>query len=285
MPEMTPVVRTIKEIRSLVAEWKKDGLRVGLVPTMGALHHGHLSLVDAISEHTDRIIVSIFVNPTQFGAHEDLDQYPRQEAADREKLATTHASVVFAPTVEEMYPSGHTTRVTLDGLSEILEGANRIGHFDGVATIVSKLFMQCQPDVAIFGEKDYQQLAVIRQFTQDLDIPVEILGGKLIREKDGLAASSRNAYLSEKERKIAGSFNIILKDLVTKAEQGSKLRTIEAEASEALLAAGFTAVDYVSIVHKDTLLEIDEITEEARVVSVARLGDIRLLDNMAIKAP
>ena len=285
MPEMTPVVRTIKEIRSLVAEWKKDGLRVGLVPTMGALHHGHLSLVDAISEHTDRIIVSIFVNPTQFGAHEDLDQYPRQEAADREKLATTHASVVFAPAVEEMYPSGHTTRVTLDGLSEILEGANRIGHFDGVATIVSKLFMQCQPDVAIFGEKDYQQLAVIRQFTQDLDIPVEILGGKLIREKDGLAASSRNAYLNEKERKIAGSFNIILKDLVTKAEQGSKLRTIEAEASEALLAAGFTAVDYVSIVHKDTLLEIDEITEEARVVSVARLGDIRLLDNMAIKAP
>ncbi len=285
MPKMTPVVRTISEIRSLVAEWKKEGLRVGLVPTMGALHHGHLSLVNAIAEHSDRIIVSIFVNPTQFGAHEDLDKYPRQEASDREKLAATPASIVFAPSVEEMYPSGHTTRVTLDGLSEILEGANRIGHFDGVATIVSKLFMQCQPDVAIFGEKDYQQLAVIRQFTRDLDIPVQILGGKLIRESDGLAASSRNAYLSEKERRIAGTFNVILKELVSKAETGEDLRVLEGEATDALLKAGFTAVDYVSIVHKDTLHEIHEITEEARVVSVARLGEIRLLDNMAIKAP
>ncbi len=284
MTDSPEVLRTVEDIRKCVHNWKAQGLKVGLVPTMGALHPGHLSLVKAISDHVDRIIVSIFVNPTQFGAHEDLNAYPRQEKEDCQKLTNTPADVVYAPSVETMYPSGHVTRVTLDDISEILEGANRIGHFDGVATVVSKLFMQCQPDVAIFGEKDYQQLAVIKQFTKDLDIPVKVIGGELIREDDGLAMSSRNAYLTASERKIAGTFNVLLKELVAKVEAGASLRECETEATQKLLDAGFTAVDYVSIINKDTFVEISEITEEARVVSVARLGAIRLLDNMAIKA-
>ncbi|MEX0299580.1 MAG: pantoate--beta-alanine ligase, partial [Kordiimonas sp.] len=191
MTELTPVIRTIKELRTQVSLWRAAGLRIGLVPTMGALHHGHLSLVEAISDKVDKIVVSIFVNPKQFGENEDLDAYPRQEEADRSKLSTTKADLVFAPLATEMYPEGHVSNVTLSGITEVLEGAARPGHFDGVATIVTKLLLQCLPDTAIFGEKDYQQLAVIRQFVKDLDIPVEILGGKLIREPDGLAASSR----------------------------------------------------------------------------------------------
>lgn len=276
------IVRTIVELRDQVRTWKAEGHTVGLVPTMGALHKGHLSLVDAIANKADRVVVSIFVNPTQFGENEDLDKYPRQEKEDCEKLAVTPANLVFAPTACEMYPSGHCTRVTLDGISDILEGAKRPGHFDGVATIVSKLLMQCQPDVAIFGEKDYQQLAVIRRFVQDLDMPVEIMGGTLVREEDGLAYSSRNAYLNKTERKIAGQFNIILKTLVNAAEAGGDLRAAEQDANNALLDAGFLGVDYVSIVDTHTLMPIEEVSGGGRVLAVARIGGVRLLDNMAI---
>ncbi len=282
MANNIPVLRTISDIRTQVKTWKQEGYSIGLVPTMGALHHGHLSLVETIAAQTDKVIVSIFVNPTQFGANEDLDSYPRQEAADCEKLASTQASLVYAPSAKEMYPEGYTTRVTLDGISEILEGANRPSHFDGVASVVTKLFMQCQPDIAIFGEKDYQQLAVIRRFVKDLDIPVKVIGGTLIREPDGLAASSRNAYLDSKQRKVAAQLNIILADLVKQSEAGKNLRSLEKEAENQLLQAGFNAVDYVSIIDKDTLQQIDHLSQEARVVAVARLGNIRLLDNMAI---
>ena len=285
MTELTPVIRSVRELREQVTKWRTAGLKVGLVPTMGALHKGHLSLVDAISTKVDRIVVSIFVNPKQFGENEDLGAYPRQEAEDRRKLAaSTKTNLVFAPPTPEMYPKGHVTNVTLSGITEILEGAERPGHFDGVATIVTKLLLQALPDVAIFGEKDYQQLAVIRQFARDLDIPVEIMAGKLIREEDGLAYSSRNAYLSDDERKTAGQFNIILKELVSEVVTGTALRTAEKLATDKLLAQGFEAVDYVSIVDGATLLPLETLEENARVLAVARIGGVRLLDNMAVSA-
>lgn len=282
MSGTVPVVRSVKDLREQVLAWKAEGLRVGLVPTMGALHHGHLSLVDAIAKKADRVVVSIFVNPTQFGEGEDFDTYPRTEEDDRRKLSATPASLVFAPNANEMYPNGFATTVSVGGISDKFEGALRPKHFDGVATVVSKLLLQCQPDVAIFGEKDFQQLAVIRRFVTDLNIPVEIMGGKLIREDDGLAASSRNAYLSAEERKIAGQFNVTLKELISDIKSGTALRQAEKAASERLLAAGFKSVDYVSVVDPATLETLDTLDRSARVIAVARIGTVRLLDNMAI---
>jgi pantoate--beta-alanine ligase len=280
--ETVPVARTVADLREIVKGWKNSGNRVGLVPTMGALHHGHLSLVDEIASHSDKIIVSIFVNPAQFGAHEDLSKYPRQELEDRKKLQSTKADLVFAPDVTEMYPDGFETVVSVPKLGRDYEGVHRPGHFEGVATVVSKLIIQSHADTAIFGEKDYQQLAVIRRFVKDLDIPCDILGGTLVRESDGLAASSRNVYLSPEDRETAGNFNKILNELVKGAEAGDNLRALEKSAAKSLLDAGFTKVDYVSIVDKDTLEPINAVNGEARVISVARIGDTRLLDNMAI---
>lgn len=275
-----PVYRTIADMRAQVAAWKAEGLRVGLVPTMGALHQGHLSLVEEISAHCDRIIVSIFVNPTQFAAHEDLDTYPRNEAADLVALQATKANCVFAPTVNEMYPSGFATSVTLQGPALGLETDNRPHFFGGVALIVNKLLSQSQTDVAIFGEKDYQQLLVIRRMVTDLDLPVEILAGPIIREADGLAMSSRNAYLNDAQRAIAGRLNIILKAL---AESPLPPAEAAAEATAALLDAGFTAVDYACIRNADTLADVSDTTLNRRALIVARLDDIRLLDNMAAR--
>lgn len=285
MTDRIPIVRTVADLRETVYGWRKAGLRVGLVPTMGALHHGHLSLVDAVAAEVDRIVVSIFVNPTQFGEGEDFDAYPRQEAADREKLAATPASLVFVPGAGEMYRDGHASTVSVSGITARFEGAARPDHFDGVATIVTKLLLQCLPDVAIFGEKDYQQLAVIRRFVADLDIPVRIMGGKLIREADGLAASSRNAYLNDEQRAVAGRFNVILKALADAIENGASIAQAESEAEAALTAAGFDAVDYVCVVDADTLEPAEPFTKEARVLAVARIGGVRLLDNMAVFPP
>lgn len=282
MARIVPVVRTVEDLRTQVKAWRREGLRVGLVPTMGALHHGHLSLVDAIAEKADRIVVSIFVNPTQFGEGEDFDAYPRQERADLEKLAATPASLVFAPTPKDMYPDGFASSVSVAGITDGFEGAERPEHFNGVATVVTKLLLQCLPDVAIFGEKDFQQLAVIRRFVADLDIPVEIMGGALVREEDGLAASSRNAYLNPEEREVAGQFNRILLDLVAAVEGGGVVREAEKAATERLLEAGFKSVDYVTVVDPNTLAPLTKLNGPARVLAVARLGKVRLLDNMAI---
>lgn len=279
------VVRTVSDLRTFVSNARQQGNRIGLVPTMGALHHGHLSLVDEISAHADVVIVSIFVNPTQFGEGEDFDTYPRTEHEDLAKLAATGAKLVYAPGVTEMYPPGDTTTISVSGISERFEGAARPGHFDGVATVVSKLLLQCQPDVAIFGEKDFQQLAVIRQFVRDLAIPTEIMGAPIVREADGLAASSRNAYLNPKARKTAGNFNVILKRLVEDAGAGIGLREVEKKAVDALRQAGFDSVDYVAIVDPVTLEPLERLDRDARVLSVARIGKVRLLDNMAIEAP
>ena len=285
MTDMPPIVRTVDELRTRVTTWRNEGHTVGLVPTMGALHKGHLSLVSEIADKADKVIVSIFVNPTQFGENDDLDKYPRREADDQQKLAQTPAALIFAPTVETMYPNGHCTSISVSGIGEILEGAARPGHFNGVATIVSKLLLQSMPDIAIFGEKDYQQLAVIRQFARDLDIPTEIMGGKLVREADGLAYSSRNAYLNSDERHIAAKFNRILRNTILAVQTGQNLRAAEKEASAALIAAGFLAVDYVSIADKTTLRQLDTIANGAQLLAVARIGGVRLLDNMAIEAP
>lgn len=275
-----PVFRTIADMRAQVAAWKADGLRVGLVPTMGALHEGHLSLIDEIAPHCDRIIVSIFVNPTQFAAHEDLDTYPRHEAADLKALQNTKTAAVFAPTATEMYPSGFATSVTLVGPALGLETENRPHFFGGVALIVNKLLSQSQADVAIFGEKDYQQLLVIRRMVADLDLPVEILAGPIIREEDGLAMSSRNQYLTAEQRVIAGRLNGILNQMADSRLPHSEAET---EAEMALRDAGFTAIDYATIRDADTLAPPDSHTKRRRALIVARLGDVRLLDNMAAR--
>lgn len=274
-PEM---FRSIADMRAQVTAWKADGLRVGLVPTMGALHDGHLSLVEAISAQADKIIVSIFVNPTQFAAHEDLDTYPRQEAADLAALANTKANAIFAPSVSEMYPDGFTTSIIMQGPALGLETENRPHFFSGVALIVCKLLLQSQTDVAIFGEKDYQQLLVIKRMARDLDIAAEIIGGPIIREADGLAMSSRNVYLSDAQRPIAAKLNVILRDMATSTAPREEA---EAAAHQALLEAGFSAVDYATIRDADTLALPDEKTKNRRALIVARLGDVRLLDNMA----
>ena len=272
------VFRSIADMRAQVAAWKADGLRVGLVPTMGALHDGHLSLVEAISAQADKIIVSIFVNPTQFAAHEDLDTYPRQEAADLVALANTKANAIFAPSVSEMYPDGFTTSIAMQGPALGLETENRPHFFSGVALIVCKLLLQSQTDVAIFGEKDYQQLLVIKRMARDLDIAADIIGGPIIREADGLAMSSRNVYLSDAQRPIAAKLNVILRDMATNTAPREEA---EAAAHQALLEAGFSAVDYATIRDADTLALPDATTKNRRALIVARLGDVRLLDNMA----
>ena len=256
---------------------RADGRRIGLVPTMGALHDGHLSLVEAIGQQVDSVIVSIFVNPTQFAAHEDLDTYPRHEAEDLRKLAATCATAVFTPSASEMYPSGFATSVAVKGPAMGLETDIRPHFFAGVGLVVTKLLLQALPDVAIFGEKDYQQLLVIRRIVRDLDIPVEIVSGPIIRESDGLAMSSRNRYLSSGQREIAGRLNLVLREL---AESSDLPDIAEAKAHDALLEAGFSTVDYACVRDAETLASPDKQTARRRALIAARLGDIRLIDNM-----
>ncbi len=274
---MLTISRHISELRAQVQEWKRAGQKIGLVPTMGALHKGHLSLIAGLRPHVERIIVSIFVNPTQFAAHEDLDSYPRTEARDCEQIDQMGADLAFIPSAREMYPDGYATQIHIDGPADDLEAAHRPHFFSGVATIVAKLLIQSAPDFAIFGEKDYQQLLVIRQLVRDLDLPVTIISGPIIREEDGLAMSSRNVYLSPDQRKIAGQLNHILSTL---ASSTAPREQAEKAAAQALLDAGFTAVDYATIRDAETLAPPSAQTKERRALIVARLGEIRLLDNM-----
>lgn len=276
--------RTIGDMRAQVAAWKAEGLRVGLVPTMGALHDGHLSLVRALEKKADRVIVSIFVNPTQFAAHEDLDTYPRQEADDLAQLqslnqqATPAVHAVYLPSVTDIYPQGFATQITLQGPALGLESDERPHFFGGVAVVVAKLLMQSQCDVAIFGEKDFQQLLVIRQMARDLDLPCEILGGPIMREPDGLAMSSRNAYLSQDERTIAGTLNVILAQLAHASEPPEQA---EEKARAALKAAGFDAVDYACLRDGESLGPLHAGSRTRRALIAARLGKTRLIDNMS----
>jgi pantoate--beta-alanine ligase len=281
-----PVVRTVADLRTAVTAWKTAGLTVGLVPTMGALHAGHLSLVTLIKSAHDRCVASLFVNPKQFAAHEDLDRYPRDEAGDAALLQSAGCDLLFAPTVDVMYPAGFATAVTVSGVSAPLEGAMRPHFFGGVATVVAKLLLQCLPDAAAFGEKDYQQLLVIRKMVADLDIPVEILAGETVREADGLAMSSRNAYLTPEQRKVAGRLNVIARAAVAKIEGGGDIASALAEADAALRAAGFSPIDYVALHDAATLAPIATPTlkQAGRLLVAAHLGATRLIDNFAVKA-
>jgi pantoate--beta-alanine ligase len=284
-PPDVPIVRSVSGLRDRIAHWRSDGARIALVPTMGALHDGHVSLVEMALHRADRVVVSIFVNPKQFGPREDFSRYPRQEAEDAHTLARARAHLIFAPTVEEMYPHGFATNVSVAGVSEGLCGGARPGHFDGVATVVTKLLLQALPDVAIFGEKDYQQLQVIRRFARDLDIPVEILGAPTVREPDGVALSSRNAYLDPDQRRIAAHIPRVLQAVVDAAEAGDPLDAILAEGIRALEEAGFDTVEYLEIRDADSLRPVEKIVRPARALVAARLGQTRLIDNMAIREP
>jgi pantoate--beta-alanine ligase len=279
-----PVVRTVAELRARVRDWRSKGERVGLVPTMGALHEGHLSLVRRAKEDAGRVVASVFVNPTQFAPGEDFEAYPRDEARDAELLASVGCDLLYAPGVGEIYPEGFSTTVTVSGVSEPLEGAARPTHFAGVATVVAKLLLQALPDVAVFGEKDYQQLQVIRRLVRDLDIPVEIVGAPTLREPDGLARSSRNAYLSQAERPIAGRLNVVLAGAVAALADGADVAPTEAAAVQALLQAGFDTVDYVEARGAEDLRRLGPgpVDGAARVLAAARIGRTRLIDNMAV---
>jgi pantoate--beta-alanine ligase len=274
-------VATIKDLRARVAAWRAKGARVGLVPTMGALHEGHLSLVRAMKERCTRVAVSIFVNPAQFAPHEDFDRYPRDLKADQAKLEGL-ADLVFAPSAAEMYPEGFSTKIEVGGPSAGLETDFRPHFFAGVATVVAKLLIAAMPDMAMFGEKDYQQLLVIKRLVADLALPIEITGGPILREADGLAMSSRNAYLNPDERKIAGQLNLILTAATRRIRAGDAIGDVEAAARAALLEAGFNSVDYVAVRDADTLAAISNLERPARILAAAKIGGTRLIDNMAV---
>jgi pantoate--beta-alanine ligase len=282
MSAALPVVRTVADLRAQVRAWRQADLKVGFVPTMGALHEGHLSLVRLARTKADRVVASIFVNPTQFAPHEDFETYPRDEAGDVALLAGAGCDLLFAPTVAEMYPPGASTTVSVAGVTESMDGIARPTHFAGVATVVTKLLNQCAPDVAVFGQKDFQQLQVIRRLARDLDIPVEIVGGPTARAEDGLALSSRNAYLSADERRIAARLNQVLKDVLTRVRAGEAVETVEAWATAELLSAGFGKVDYIEVRRPDDLSRVGPgpATGPIRVLAAAHLGRTRLIDNM-----
>ena len=279
-----PVVRTLADLRATVRDWKRQGLSVGMVPTMGALHEGHLTLVREAAQRADRVVASNFVNPTQFAAHEDLDKYPRQQDEDARLLAGAGCHLMFAPAAAEMYPEGFATSIAMAGPALGLEGDFRPQMFGGVALVVTKLFNQVQPDVAVFGEKDYQQLMVIRRFVRDLDLPVEIVGAPTERDGWGLALSSRNAYLSEAELASARQLNGILFQAAAEAASGRPLPGIEREAYAAILKAGFERVDYVAIRRAEDLgaFRNDVVDAPARILTAAWIGKTRLIDNMAV---
>jgi pantoate--beta-alanine ligase len=272
-------VRTAADLLAQVRAWRATGARVALVPTMGALHAGHMALVAAALAAADRVVASIFVNPTQFGPTEDLARYPRREAADAEMLARAGCHLLYAPDAAAMYPEGFATSVHVAGLTDILCGAHRPGHFDGVATVVAKLLNQAQPDVALFGEKDYQQLLVIRRMAADLDIPVQIVGVPTVREPDGLALSSRNAYLTPDERKTAALFPKVLQQARERLLAGEGVEAVLVEARERLTAAGLTP-DYVEL--RDAANLAANAEPPARLLAAVRLGSTRLIDNMAV---
>ncbi len=276
------IVRTVVDMRRVVAGWRAAGERVALVPTMGALHAGHLVLVTEGLRRADRVIATIFVNPKQFGAHEDLDRYPRQEAADAAALDAAGCDLLFAPGGAEMYPAGFATNVSVSGVTADLDGAARPGHFDGVATVVTKLLIQAGADIAVFGEKDYQQLLTIRRLARDLDIPTEILGFPTVREPDGLALSSRHAYLSVDDRARAVALPQALAAAKQAIEAGGDVAGALARGVAALKVAGFAPIDYFDLRDADSLAPMTQFDRPARLLAAAKLGTTRLIDNIAL---
>lgn len=279
---MTQVIRTSAELQEKVAGWKRSGMLVGVVPTMGALHDGHLSLARAARAQSDRVIVTIFVNPMQFNNPEDLKKYPRDEAHDLALLQAEGVDVLFAPGVDEVYPDGFATTVSVTGVSEPLEGAFRPGHFDGVATVVSKLFGMTQAGRAFFGEKDWQQLQVVRRLVADLNIPVRIIGCPTIREADGLAMSSRNVRLSAAERALAPQLHAQMQAAVGAIRAGTQAAAALETTRAALAGAGFGPVEYLELRSVEGLRPLSSLSEPARLLAAVWLGDVRLIDNIAV---
>ncbi|MEL6476479.1 MAG: pantoate--beta-alanine ligase [Pseudomonadota bacterium] len=278
------ITRTIADHRRQIRAWQNAGARVALTPTMGALHPGHLSLVTLGRERADRVVATLFINPTQFGAGEDLSTYPHDEARDAALLEEAGCDMLFAPPLEEVYPPGFCTEVRVTGLTDCLCAASRPGHMDGVAQVVTKLLNQAGADVAIFGEKDWQQLAVIRRLAKDLDIPTEILGAPTVREADGLAMSSRNRYLDPTQRLIAARLNNVLFSAADRIAKGAPVAEECATSARTLLTAGFERVDYVEARDAETLAPLTSAPKhrEGRIFAAAHLGRARLIDNVRI---
>jgi pantoate--beta-alanine ligase len=282
MASSIATARTVKDLRAQIAKWRQAGETVALVPTMGALHAGHLSLIGIAKGHATRIVASIFVNPTQFGPKEDFKRYPRDEAGDLAKLAQAGAHLVYIPNTAEMYPRGFATKVSLPSLTEDLCGAARPNHFEGVATVVTKLLLQCAPDVAVFGEKDYQQLKVVTRLAKDLYLPVKIVAVATVREQDGLALSSRNSYLSATQRAAAPTLYRVLKDCADRIARGELPARVLDEGGAAIERAGFV-LDYLDVRHADTLEPIGSVKDgPIRLLVAARIGTTRLIDNIAV---
>ncbi|CAN5386843.1 pantoate--beta-alanine ligase [soil metagenome] len=275
------IVSRLDALREEVATLRSGGAEVALVPTMGALHAGHMALIDAARARGAKVVATIFVNPKQFGVNEDLSRYPRKEAADARMLEKAGCDLLWMPTVDAMYPDGFATSVSVAGVSEGLDGAARPGHFDGVATVVTKLFNQVRPDTAFFGEKDFQQLAVIRRMAVDLDMGIEIVGVPTQREDDGLALSSRNIYLDEDERARATALPRALGEAARAIEAGGDADEALAKARAALGAAGFAPIDYVDLVDAETLGPFDA-ARPGRLLAAAKIGATRLIDNIAV---
>ena len=275
-------VRDIQGLRSAVAALRAEGGGIAFVPTMGALHAGHMALVAEARRRAKNVVASIFVNPAQFGANEDLSTYPRREASDSKMLEDEGCSLLWAPDAAVMYPEAYATNVSVAGVSEGLCGASRPGHFDGVATVVAKLFNQVRPDIAIFGEKDYQQLAVIRRMVSDLDMDVEIIGVPTQRDADGLALSSRNAYLTDEERQAARMLARALGEAAGAIQSGGGIPAALDAAREKLRRAGFEPIDYVELRDAETLAPVERLERPARLLAAARLGRTRLIDNLAV---
>ncbi|MDB6163652.1 MAG: panC [Xanthomonadaceae bacterium] len=279
---MIVIATQLPELRARIGQWRREGKRVGFVPTMGNLHAGHYALIALARQHADCVVASIFVNPTQFGPNEDFGRYPRTPESDQEGLASAGCDLVWMPSVETMYPHGvdATVRVSVPIITDMLEGASRPGHFDGVATVVAKLFNQVQPDIAVFGRKDYQQLAVVRYLVGDMGLPVEIIAGETLREADGLAMSSRNQYLSTNERPTAATIHRTLQQMRSQTLAGNARLDVERAASQVLRDAGFI-VDYAVVRRPD--LSDPEWGEGGPQVALiaARLGRTRLIDNIA----
>ena len=276
------IIRRLSDLSPALSPWREAGEIIALVPTMGALHAGHMALVEAAKAKADRVVATIFVNPTQFNDPGDLARYPRQEEADAARLNDAGCDLLWLPAADQIYPAGFATTVKVAGISDRWEGEHRPGHFDGVATVVSKLFIATMPNLAVFGEKDWQQLAVIRRMTIDLGLPIEIVGHPTIREADGLAMSSRNALLSQEERAKAPLLSRLMSELAGAIAAGSSPESEIARTTGRLREAGFGPIDYVAYVDGDSLEPLDQVRQGGRLIAAAYLGNVRLIDNMRV---
>lgn len=279
---IAPIVRSLVALREQTALWRKANETIGVVPTMGALHQGHLSLARAARAKCDRVIVTIFVNPKQFNDPDDLKNYPRTEQEDARKLESIGVDLIYVPEPDQIYPDGFATTVSVAGLTDMLCGESRPGHFDGVATVVSKLFTQTSADYAFFGEKDYQQLQIVRRMARDLDIPIEVIGCPTIREEDGLAMSSRNLLLSDRSRVYAPILAEVMEDMREKLRDGAAMSEIRDDAQARILAAGFNEIDYLEMRDGGDLSLLDRTKPDARLFAAAWLAGVRLIDNIAV---